>query len=425
MTTVQVELPPKLIPIFQGSARYRGAYGGRGSAKTRSFALMTAIRAYMFAEAGIEGVILCGREFMNSLDDSSMEEIKTAIRSVPWLKAYFDIGEKYIRTKNNRVRYVFSGLTRNLDSLKSKARVLIAWIDEGEGVSENGWRKLTPTVREDNSEIWVTWNPEGEESSTHKRFRKTPPTNSKIIEINYMDNPWFPDVLEQERLDDQRLRPDDYNHIWNGGFRQNTEAQIFKNWKIEALETPDNVVWFYGADWGFANDPTAALRCCIMGTTLYVDYEASQIGCEMEATPTLLGKVPDIHKWPLRADNARPETIDYVRRNGFPKIRAAKKGKGSIEHGINFLKGFDIVVHPRCVNLINELKNYSYKIDKQTEEILPVVADAWNHLIDALRYAVEGLHRKGVVIAAEETKTKRKRDYDVDDDEDDYNWKTA
>lgn len=122
----QIELPPKLIPVFTGPARYRGAHGGRGSGKTRTFALMTAVRAMMFAEAGISGVILCGREFMNSLEDSSMEEVKQAIRSVPWLDAYFEMGEKFIRTKNRRVSYVFVGLRHNVDSLKSKARVLLA-----------------------------------------------------------------------------------------------------------------------------------------------------------------------------------------------------------------------------------------------------------------------------------------------------------
>jgi phage terminase large subunit len=147
VTTARLEIPPRLIPVFAGPARYRGAYGGRGSAKTRTFALMTAVRAYQAAEAGERGVILCGREFMNSLDDSSMEEVKQAISAVPWLDAYFDCGEKYIRTRNRRVSYTFAGLRHSLDSLKGKARILIAWIDEAESVSETAWLKLGPTVR--------------------------------------------------------------------------------------------------------------------------------------------------------------------------------------------------------------------------------------------------------------------------------------
>lgn len=197
MTTAEIQLPPKLIPVFSGDARYRGAKGGRGSGKTRTFALMTAVHAYMAAKNGKEGVILCAREFMNSLDDSSMQEVKSAIRSVGWLNDFFDIGEKFIRTKCGSVRYAFTGLRHNLDSIKSKAKILICWIDEAEGVSEIAYQKLLPTVREDGSEVWVTYNPELDGSPTDLRFWKNKPDNAKIVEINYDDNPWFPDVLEK------------------------------------------------------------------------------------------------------------------------------------------------------------------------------------------------------------------------------------
>ena len=225
MTTARIELPPKLIPVFSGPARYRGAHGGRGSAKTRTFAKMTAVRAYMFAEAGISGVILGAREYMNSLEESSMEEIKQAIRSEPWLDAYFDIGEKYIRTKNRRISYAFCGLRHNLDSIKSKARILIAWVDEAENVSETAWIKLLPTVRENDSEVWITWNPEKDGSPTDTRFRKNMPAGAKIVELNYTDNPWFPDVLDQERLNDRETLDDQtYAWIWDGAYRENSDA---------------------------------------------------------------------------------------------------------------------------------------------------------------------------------------------------------
>ncbi|WP_220377826.1 PBSX family phage terminase large subunit, partial [Klebsiella pneumoniae] len=197
---VDLQIPAKLVPVFATEGiRYRGAHGGRGSAKTRTFALMSAVKAYQAAESGLSGVILCAREFMNSLEESSMEEVKQAIRSVPWLDDYFDIGEKYIRTKNRNVSYVFCGLRHNLDSIKSKARILVAWVDEAESVSATAWKKLRPTVRENGSEIWVTWNPEKDGSATDKLFRKNPPKSSMIVEMNYSDNPWFPDVLEEER----------------------------------------------------------------------------------------------------------------------------------------------------------------------------------------------------------------------------------
>jgi len=165
--TVQLPIPAKLAPLFTAvNKRYRCSHGGRGSAKTRTFALMTAVKAYQAMMNGESGVILCAREFMNSLEESSMQEVKQAILGVPWLAAQFDIGEKYIRTIDKSVSYVFAGLRHNLDSIKSKARILLCWVDEAESVSEIAWQKLSPTVREEGSEIWVTWNPERDGSAT-------------------------------------------------------------------------------------------------------------------------------------------------------------------------------------------------------------------------------------------------------------------
>jgi phage terminase large subunit len=227
VATAQIKLPPKLVPVFTGEADVRGAYGGRGSAKTRSFAKMTAVRAYMWARAGREGVILCGRQFMNSLDDSSMEEVKAAIRSEPWLEAFFDIGEKYIRTKDGRIAYKFTGLDRNIDSVKSKARILLCWVDEAEPVTETAWEKLIPTLREEDSELWVTWNPERDGSPTHKRFRESKDPRMKVVEMNWRDNPWFPAILNRVRLKDKAERPDSYNHIWEGGFKTIVEGAYY------------------------------------------------------------------------------------------------------------------------------------------------------------------------------------------------------
>lgn len=218
MTKVQLELPPKLIPVFSGEADVRGSYGGRGSAKTRSFAKMTAVRGFMWSKAGREGIILCGRQFMNSLDESSLEEIKAAIRSEPWLEDHYEIGEKFVRTKDGRISYKFTGLDRNVDSVKSKSRILLCWVDEAEPVTEEAWQKLIPTLREEDSELWVTWNPERKKSPTHKRFRETKDPRTKVAEMNWRDNPWFPAILDRVRLKDKDERPDSYEHVWEGDF---------------------------------------------------------------------------------------------------------------------------------------------------------------------------------------------------------------
>lgn len=218
MSALQIRIPDKLVPVFTGEAMYRGSYGGRGSAKTRTFAKMAAVRGAMFADAGVHGVVVCGREFMNSLADSSFAEIKTAIAEEPWLTSKYDVGESYIRTKDGRVEFAFIGLRRSLMSLKSKSRILILWVDEAEQVSEDAWMIVDPTVREEESEIWVTWNPARKKSATHMRFRSDPPPMSKIVEMNWRDNPWFPAKLNIKRLHDLEKRPDQYEHVWEGDF---------------------------------------------------------------------------------------------------------------------------------------------------------------------------------------------------------------
>ncbi len=393
----QIEIPPKLIPVFsKPNMRYRGSFGGRGSAKTRTFAKMTAVIAYKRAMAGDSGVILCGREFMNSLEDSSLEEVKQAIRAESFLNDFFEIGEKYIRTKCGRVSYIFSGLRHNLDSIKSKARILLAWVDEAESVSEMAWSKLIPTVREHNSEIWLTWNPEKRDSATDKRFRQFPPDSSVIVEMNYTDNPWFPDVLEQERLNDKkRLDDATYRWIWEGAYLEASEAQIF-NGKYEELEFKPNQDFngpYFGLDFGFAKDPTAAVKCWVFDNNLYIEYEAGKTGLELDHTAGFMKeRVPDIEKYILRADSARPESISYLKRNGVPRIEGVKKWSGSVEDGIEHIKSYrKIYIHPRCKETLREFRLYSYKTDRLTGDVLPTVLDEHNHYIDAIRYALNPL----------------------------------
>lgn len=218
MTTVKVRIPPKLLPVFGGEADIRGAYGGRGSAKTRTFAKMSAIRAHIWSQAGREGIILCGRKFMNSLDESSLEEVKAAIKSEPWLLPHFEIGEKFVRTADGRVSYKFTGLDRHIDSVKSKARILLCWVDEAEPVTEEAWQTLLPTLREEDSELWVTWNPKSKRAAVEKRFRNSPDPRVKVVEMNWQDNPWFPDILDRLRRKDEAERPEMYGHIWGGEF---------------------------------------------------------------------------------------------------------------------------------------------------------------------------------------------------------------
>lgn len=399
---VQLPIPAKLAPLFTAeNKRYRCSHGGRGSAKTRTFALMTAVKAYQSMMNGEIGVVLCAREFMNSLEESSMQEVKQAILSVPWLASNFDIGEKYIRTIDKSVNYVFCGLRHNLDSIKSKARILLCWVDEAESVSEIAWQKLSPTVREEGSEIWVTWNPERDGSATDKRFRKEAGDDCITVEMNYTDNPWFPDVLEGERQNDQRrLDPATYAWVWEGAYLENSDKQVLAG-KYRIAEFSENL-WkeaerlFFGADFGFAKDPNTLVRSFILHNRLYIEYEAYGQQTELDHMPELYDTIPGARDWPIKADSARPETISYLKRQGF-NISAAEKWQGSVEDGIAHLRGFDeIIIHPRCKNVAREARMWSYKTDRITGEVLPKLADGYEHCWDGIRYSLDGhIKRKG------------------------------
>lgn len=227
MTTVRLEMPEKLIPLFEGEADVRAADGGRGSGKTRTFAKMTAVKALMWSMAGRSGQILCGRQFMNSLADSSLEEVKAAIRSESWLLPYFEIGDKYVRTIGGKVYYTFTGLDRNVASVKSRARILLCWVDEAEPVTDEAWTTLIPTLREDDSELWVTWNSKRKTAPVEKRFKGVDDARIKYTRVNWRDNPWFPSILERVRQRDMKDRPDQYEHIWEGDFVTVVEGAYF------------------------------------------------------------------------------------------------------------------------------------------------------------------------------------------------------
>lgn len=393
---VRIEEIPKISRNFARPARTRVFKGGRGSGKTRGLALRSALRIYQLAEMGVEGVFLASREHLNSLDESSMEEIKAAIRSQPWLADYFDIGEKYIRTQNRRISYAFAGLRHNLDSIKSKARIVGNWTDEGENVSEVAWRKLIPTLRDEGPgwhvENWISYNPESPDSATHRRFIQQTPDDCIVTEVNWSDNPWFPEVLNRQREEDRRLRPETYDHVWEGAFLTLTDAQIFAG-KFIVEEFEPQPHWdgpYQGGDFGFSQDPTAAVRCWIGDGKLHIEYEAGRTQLELDDYARFIGdRIPGFVEYQTRWDNARPEGISHIKRHGLPRSDSCEKWKGSVEDGIAYMRNFErIVVHPRCEKTAREMRLYSYKVDRLSGDVLPVIVDANNHYIDAIRYAL-------------------------------------
>ena len=399
MTTAKIQLPPKLVEVFsprRGEVRYRCAYGGRGSGKSFSFALMAAVWGYSEKLR-----ILCTRELQVSIKESFHAELKNAIQSQPWLDAAYDVGVDYIRGKNG-TEFVFRGLRHSMSGIKSMAQIDLCVVEEAEDVPEHSWVDLEPTIRAPKSEIWVVWNPKREGSPVDARFRSNPPSNAVIAEVNYNDNPWFPEVLDQARRRDREIMdPAIYAHVWEGDYLKNSDAQVFNGkWRVAEFE-PDEKRWdgpYFGLDFGFSVDETAGVKAWIHDSTLYIEHELYEKRLELDDTAkAMMGSLPDVARHAVRADNARPESISYLKRNGIPRIEACKKGKGSVEDGVEFIKSFQqVVIHPRCTNTINEFSLYSYKVDRHSGDILPVIVDAHNHAIDSLRYALEPVMRRNI-----------------------------
>jgi phage terminase large subunit len=238
--TARVEIPAKLIPVFMGEADVRGAYGGRGSGKTRSFAKMAAVKGFQYGRQGISGILLCARQFMNSLDDSSLEECKRAIEEEPFLAAYYEIGDRYIKSRDGRVSFAFAGLDRNIASIKSKGRILLCWVDEAEPVTDEAWTTLIPTLREEgddwNAELWVTWNSKRKTAPVERRFRASKDPRYKLAQLNWMDNPKFPAKLERDRQRDMVERPEQYAHIWDGDYVTVVEGAYYAKSLLDARQ---------------------------------------------------------------------------------------------------------------------------------------------------------------------------------------------
>jgi phage terminase large subunit len=338
--------------------------------------------------------VLCTRELQVSIKDSFHREIKDAIERTPWLAAHYDVGVDYLRGRNG-TEFIFRGLRHNTSSIKSLAGIDLTIVEEAEDVPEDSWLALEATVfRQPKSELWAIWNPRVDGSPVDKRFRKSPPDKALIARINYDSNPFFPEGLEALRQREQRrLDPATYAHVWDGEYLENSDAQVFAG-KYEIAEFEPEALWdgpYFGLDFGFAQDPTAAVECYIHGDRLYIRREAGRIGLELDDTSAYVREaMPLMALHNVRADSARPESISYLQRHGLPNIKSVKKWQGSVEDGISFIKSFArVIIHPECRETAREFRLYSYKQDRLTGDIMPKLVDAHNHYIDALRYALE------------------------------------
>jgi phage terminase large subunit len=379
-----VELPPVMLGLFDKLARYRCCYGGRGAGRSWAFARALLVRAL---ERRVR--ILCAREFQNSIADSIHTLLADQIETLG-LGAFFEVQATTIYARNGS-EFIFSGIRNNVTRIKSLEGANICFVEEAQGITDQSWQILIPTIRTAGSEIWAAWNPDLEGDPTHVRFVLHPPDSAVVIKTDYSSNPWFPETLKAECEYLARVDADAHAHVWLGECRRHSDAQVFKG-KFVAEAFDAGTGWsgpFFGADWGFAQDPTTLVKCWVHERTLFVEYEAYGVSVDIDRTPALFDTVPGARNHVIGADSARPETISYMKRSGYPQMASVAKWSGSVEDGVAHLRSYEkIVVHPRCIHALEEMRLFSYKVDRLSGDVLADLEPGNDHCIDSIRYAL-------------------------------------
>lgn len=389
MTLLKIKTPRWSLPLLETGFRYYGAKGGRASGKSHER-----------AEALIELMIMkpdtrwvCIREIQKSIKYSSKLLLETKIRDMG-LSHLFDITLGEIRRLGHDGLIIFQGMQdHTADSIKSLEGFDGCWVEEAQSLSAHSLELLDPTIRKEGARLWFTWNPRQKTDAIEVLFNDNP--RAICVHVNYLDNPFLSEDMKDLANESKRKDPEKYNHIWLGGFNEKSDAQVFNGkYKIEDFEVPNG--WdgpYYGIDFGFAQDPTTGVKCWVHDNKLYIVNDGGKIGLELDETSEfLIDHIPGIENHTSRADSARPESISYLRRHGLNRIEGVKKGPGSVEDGVEFIKSFDkVIIHSRCKGVAEEFAQYSYKVDRLSGDILPVIVDDWNHYIDAIRYALQPL----------------------------------
>lgn len=391
---MNLDIPHKLIPSFKNlkTNRYDTVvwHGGRGSAKTNALIKIAILESFID-----DGVILCCREIQKSIADSLYSAIVNFI-SDNKLDHLFKITLGEIVNLQTGSRFIFAGLKSNITSIKSIDKLRVILTDEAENISQQSWDYLRPTPRYGNTRTYVVFNPRFEQDPTWQEFVIKADDNTLLTEINWRDNPWFPESLERQRQRSLLGDAGRYAWIWEGKFLQISDSSILaKKLKVQHFDiTADMGTPYIGIDWGFSVDPTAAIEAYTKDDCLYIRNACAKVGLELDDTANYLkNHIPNIEKYTSRADNARPETISKVKKE-IPLIKACTKWKGSVEDGVAFLQSFKaIYVHPDAECCFSELSAYNYKRDANGDPTA-IIEDSNNHYADALRYAIEPLLRK-------------------------------
>jgi len=377
------------LPILNPKYRIFCIKGGRGGGKSHTICGVLIIMAIAHQIR-----VLCAREIQNSLDDSVLRLLSDKVTEYG-LEDHYTIQKNTLKSANGS-EFLFKGLLRNIKSVKSGEGYDICFVEESETVSQESIDVLIPTIRKQGSQLIFAWNPERDDAPVESL---TDRPDCLTMHINYNDNPFCPDELVREAELCKRMRPDKYDWIWLGQHREETDAQVFKGrYCIDLFEKPDGVKPYFGLDFGFNPDPFAFVRCFVhneyngkQGNYLFIDYDVAEINVLPTQIYNRIKDIPEIHNHEIRADSSRNDSIAIVQQD-LPWTVGAKKGKGSVETGIEFLLSFDmIVIHRRCKATIEEFKLYSYETDRVTGKIIRKLSDKHNHCIDSLRYSLESL----------------------------------
>ena len=380
-TNINLKVANVYKPLWKNAKRRNYIYGGRGSGKSHDVAEYCLFRAY---QAKIK--VLCTRELQNSIADSVYSLLKNKITDMK-LDFFFTVYKDRI-VGNNGSEFIFKGIHNNVSEIKSMENISIAWLEESQSLSRESIDVIVPTIRAPGSILIFTFNPYKDNDPIYVEM-KNATEDDLVIKANYSDNPWFPEELRLEMERDKKNDYQKYLWVWEGECLGLSDAQIFRGkYVVENFETPKNADFHFGADWGFANDPTTLVRSFIVGNDLYIDMCAGKVGCDLEDTPSLFNEVQGSSIYPIYADSARPETISFMRSKHYNVI-AAEKWNGSVEDGIQYLRSFSCIhIHERCKAVAEEFDLYQYKVDRQTGEVLRVPVDKFNHYIDAIRYSL-------------------------------------
>jgi phage terminase large subunit len=386
-------LGEKFVDLFM-PARHKAFYGGRGSAKSHSFATVLVLLA---AQRTL--LIVCARQFQNSIRDSVKELIEAKIRNLG-LVDQFTIYEREIIHKGTGSRFIFIGLDRNPESAKSLEGADICWVEEARTINARSMEILIPTIRKPGSEIWWSWNPEHEDDPVDDYFRGTtakrkkkdwqPPPDSLIRQVGIEDNPWFYNTtMPNEMWHMLNGNPTRYRHVWLGDYDNDYESKIFSNIVIGRMDIPKNIAPRYGMDFGFGSDPSFVVKVYVINSLRRIYIAKEFMGrIPLRDLPSAMDTVVESRDDFIRADSSQPGTIDHLNSQGFNLV-GAKKGPGSVKSGITWLQGYTIFIDPECEHMREEARLYSWQVDRLTGKRLSVPVDAHNHGWDATRYATE------------------------------------